>query len=137
MRDNRKTCLMVGRCSTTEIGYLLHKSETFRHDYKIKIYSSLATSNFYRHFHKIVEDLPKAALIIYQPIIWATWGDDELYHRLMSSLPIGIKQITFPYPVFQPLWPFHHNDPHRAAESHHLFDDNSLLYAYGDANVAR
>jgi hypothetical protein len=137
MSDNRKTCLMVGRCFTTEVGYLLIKSEQFRRDYKLKVYSSVGTSNFEHDFHEIIGNLPEASLIIYQPIVWATWGDDELYKSLMNSLPAGIKQITFPYPVFHTLWPYHHNDPHRAATWRHPFDDNTLLYAYGDANVAR
>jgi hypothetical protein len=136
MSDNRKTCLVVGRCFSTEVAYLLLKSEKFRRHYDVKVYSSVATINFDHDLPQIIQDLSETSLIIYQPDVWATWGDDEPYKRLMDALPAGIAKVTFPYPVFHTLWPFHHNHSHRAAVSRHPLDDNSLLYAYGDANIA-
>jgi hypothetical protein len=138
MSDARKTCIIVGRCYSKAMAYLLYQSQLFRRDYRIQIFASVATPNFEVDFPRIMEELAPASLILYQHLSWASWLYDEQYERLMSALPPELEQLSFPYPVFQPLWPFRHHDVGRARQpADWLEDDNTVLFGYSDANVVR
>jgi hypothetical protein len=137
MNIGRKKCVMVGRCYTVALAYLLSRSEQFRREYNIVLFSSVATPSFRPEFPRIVREISEAALVLYQPAAWATWIDDDLHEQFTSSLVDKERKISFPYPVFLPLWPFNYNDTKRAASSVGPFENKSLLYGYGDANVVR
>ncbi len=84
-----------------------------------------------------MEAISEASVVIYQPAAWASWEHDDLYEKLTETLHDRLQLISFPYPVFQPLWPFNYNDTKRAAASIDPLVSKALLFGYGDANVAR
>jgi hypothetical protein len=137
MEDSRALCVMVGRCFTADVAYLLLHSEQFCRRFRIKAYTSVATPNLDAEFQAILRDLETASLVIYQPAAWATWGNDNLFSQLVGRIPAATQRITFPYPTFHAMWPFHASDPRAGKVVDEFGDPNSLLYHYADANVIR
>lgn len=118
------------------VAHLLLRHERFRRNYRIKLCESVGTGNFAGNFSELMPLLGDVSVLIYQPPIWATWGDNgEIYRRLMQAASSNVLQVTVPYAVFNPLWPCHHNEAQRSAAAAGQPDDRSLLFSYSDANV--
>jgi hypothetical protein len=141
MTDQKKHCVIIGLCFTTELAYLLRLSGGFRRDYVIAPYvHAIPCRDFMEDFNVTDEELDRTAVIIYPPVTWIGWEagghEEQKYLGLVARFPEHVKQITVPYPVFHPLWPFHATDPRlNSVNVGPLDDNNGLLYAYADGTV--
>ena len=113
-------------------------SDGFRQDYETIALWTGGGRDLISDYTVSDEDLNRASVVIYHPPIWAGWGDEQGYEDLMSRFPPHLVQITYPYPVFHPLWPFHNPDPRKHAVPEGPLDDmHSLLYSYADYHVLK
>jgi|SRR5579864_9532949 len=135
---SNKLCIIFGMCFAPELGYLLRLSEGFRRDFEAVALWTGGGRDLISDFHVTDEDLNRASVVVYHPPIWAGWGDEQGYLDLIARFPAHLKQITYPYPVFHALWPFHNQDPRKNTAPEGPLDDvNSLLYAYSDFHVLK
>jgi hypothetical protein len=135
---SNKLCVIFGMCFAPELGYLLRLSEGFRRDFEVVALWTGGGRDLISDFHVTDEDLNRASVVVYHPPIWAGWGDEQGYLDLIARFPAHLKQITYPYPVFHSLWPFHNQDPrNKTAPQGPLDDINSLLFAYSDFHVLK
>lgn len=132
--DSRLPCILVGTCISFGVRYLLQLSEDFRSRYRLSVYSTNRHTQFMSDFAIGDEELAGCAAFFYHPPGWADWGNDQAYRELIARVPEGVRKISYPYPVFHPLWPFHcwdkrNEDPDRPLSP----SGDPAFYPYGDS----
>ena len=135
MSAEKRHCVMLGMCFTPELAYLLRLSEGFDRDFSVSAYAFGGQST---DFTLPEQEFEQAALVMYHPASWTGWNQEHGYPQLTAQFSRDIEHITFPYPVFNFLWPCHALDPRFSTVNVGPLDDNdSLLYAYADSNVLK
>lgn len=134
--DDRRHCILVGTCISSGVRYLLQLSEAFRRRYRITVYRTDRHSRFMSDFAIADEELANCHAFIHHTPGWADWGNDQEYRDLIARAPADAVKISYPYPVFQPLWPFHcwdkrNEDPGRPISP----NGDPAFYPYGDSCV--
>ena len=133
----RATCVVIGStCISHALLYLLRLSKGFRRRFRVKSYITHQHHQYARDFD-IPEDLVQNAdLLINLAPGWVEWGNEASYRAMLARFPAGSERISFPYPTFQPLWPFHCEDPRRKQCSPMLVqsnEDDVPDFPYGDS----
>ncbi len=133
---DKPLCLLVGTCITFGIEYFLRSSEAFNARYDLQVFRTY-DDNKVLDLDWIGEETVAAAdAVIFHPPGWADWGNEEGYVDLLAAIPDGALQITIPYPVFTPLWPFHCHDPRNKSEGERIVPTGKpVRYSYGDSYV--
>lgn len=136
LADDRRPCILVGTCISSGIRYLLQLSEEFRTRYRLTVYRTDRHTQFMSDFAIGDEELAGCDTFIYHPPGWADWGNDQGYRDLIARTPGHVRRISYPYPVFHPLWPFHcwdkrNEDPDRRRTP----AGEPAFYPYGDSYI--
>jgi len=135
MMGDKKHCVMLGVCFSVELAYLLRLSERFERDFTVSAYGFTGND---LDFTIPNEEFERASVVMYHPTSWTGWKQEDGYPLLTARFPKHIHHITFPYPVFNFLWPCHALDPRfHNVRVGPLDDNNSLLYAYADSTVLK
>lgn len=114
-RGPPRNCLLIGTCIVQVIRYLLNASEDFRRTHRLHTFFTNMDIPEARLFDISDALLGSAAAVIHVHPTWADWGNEQAYADLLARIPVGVQRISIPYPVFQPLWPFHCKEPRNGA----------------------
>ncbi|WP_298363967.1 WcbI family polysaccharide biosynthesis putative acetyltransferase [Azospirillum sp.] len=132
--DGRKLFVLVGTCISFGLQYMLLRSPEFRRAYRLKAYRTHRHQQFMADLAIPDEELVQADVIAFHPPGWADWGNEEAYRSLLRSIPAHVRRISYPYPIFPALWPFHCHDTRNEDAAHEPTPE--LLpphYPYGDS----
>lgn len=134
----KRDCLLVGTCIVQVIRYLLNLSDEFRRSYRLRTYFTNMDIPEARLFDINDELLASSAVAILVHPVWSDWGNEQAYIDLDTRIPHSAEKITIPYPVFQPLWPFHCKDSRNDETMFESFRrpmGEKPFYPYGDSIV--
>jgi hypothetical protein len=132
----KKTLLLVGTCIAPAIRYLLNTSPGFARNFTVNLFFTNRHRQFMGDFNFGEEELHSAEAIFYHTPGWADWGNDQAYVDLIARIPAHVGRLSFPYPVFLPLWPFHQGDPRNEDPDRGRHrDDRPWHFPYGDSVV--
>lgn len=134
--DGRKLFVLIGTCISFGLQYLLLRNPDFRRAYRFKAYRTDRHQQFMADLCIPDEELAEAEVVAFHPPGWADWGNEEAYRSLLRSIPKHVQRISYPYPVFPALWPFHCYDTRNECATNEPTPE--LIppqYPYGDAWV--
>ncbi len=133
----KKLFIIVGTCISVPVRRLLALHETFGKEYSIVVYNSNRNNNIIEDLNIDQNLLSKASVVAFHTPESSDWGNEDGYRKLIASLPACAERISFPYPSFVPLWPFHTHEPRNNYDNLPLnhFTFGKGLYPYGDSFV--
>ena len=131
----KKSFVAFGLCFAPELVYLLKLSEEFAAQYETATYWIKAEHTLAEDFNISEKAKQEADVVIFQPSEWLDASYTTEYEIFLASLPKTAQVITYPYPTFPALWPFHGQDGRwRFSQDEFL---SALLYIYSDTQIMR
>ena len=134
----RQNLILIGTCIAEGMRFFLNQSHAFRARYRLRHFITNRAAPSMAEFVIDDEVLHDSAIVVHVAPQWADWGNEQAYIDLLARIPAQVQRISFPYPVFQPLWPFHCKDPRGGADLPEIFYrplEERPHYPYGDSRV--
>lgn len=138
LAPRRRTLILIGTCIAEGVRYALNLSPAFRARYRLRHFITNRAAPSMSEFVIPNEVLYDSAVVAHVAPQWADWGNEQAYLELLARIPAHVERISFPYPAFQPLWPFHCRDSRQGQtlpEALWRPHEDRPYYPYGDSYV--
>lgn len=133
--SQRIPCVVFGTCITRGLVYLLNLCDEFRRCFALYPYITHMNQPLMIDFAVSDEIINSCKLLLHMPTVWEDWGNDGYYIQLLNRFDSQVPRITFPYPVFHALWPYHCHDKRNQDTSLKNAQGEQAYFPYGDSYV--